>query len=315
MDTLSLHSVVSTHSLHPSQVRGATITNIISALLLLLSTPIFIFGGFILIYFYHVQSFGIVSYWFHILPLVYFFCSASNIVSSVFVALFQTIPLGVFRSFWLAIMTIFLVVSCILNMISTYGCTQLTSDILQQQFLSVNIGDITEQYMLDPIFRGGWDNLQRQYFCCGTLLFNTGFQDWKNNFGKENNSVPDSCCHVESPQCGSNIFDGSLPPMKIYTNGCMTVIQSKMENEVTSLIMVFMVLSAVMVVISLASLILSLCTGSPMSGMNTGGYKAHRTVDELDHTLTDGSVHTKNRYSSVPGPKVDLYTTKMSSEV
>ena len=148
--------------------------------------------------------------------------------------------------------------------------------------------------------------------CCGGLHFGDGFNTWSGILGGD---VPDSCCHIESPQCGSNIFDGSLPPMKIYTNGCMTVIQSKMENEVTSLIMVFMVLSAVMVVISLASLILSLCTGSPTSGIYTGGYKAHRTMGELDHTLTDGSVHTKDRYSSVPGPKVDLYTTKMSSEV
>ena len=35
---------------------------------------------------------------------------------------------------------------------------------------------------------------QRQFFCCGTNLFNTGFEDWKHIYGRENNSVPDSCC-------------------------------------------------------------------------------------------------------------------------
>ena len=75
----------------------------------------------------------------------------------------------------------------------------------------------------DLDFRSIWDNLQRQYFCCGTFNFNMGYADWKSVLS--NNSVPDSCCHLPGPGCGANIFSGPIPPLTVYTHGCLTVIQ------------------------------------------------------------------------------------------
>ena len=66
--------------------------------------------------------------------------------------------------------------------------------LLQQTFLSLRTGEIIERYVTEPSFSLAWDDLQRQFFCCGTNLFNTGFEDWKHIYGRENNSVPDSCC-------------------------------------------------------------------------------------------------------------------------
>ena len=104
---------------------GGVIANILSSLLLLLSTPILIFGGFILVYFYHVQSFGVVS----------------NLIASITISIFQIIHTGLCKTLFLMDLCVFLIVSCILNGISTYGCSELHSIILQQNFLSVNIGD------------------------------------------------------------------------------------------------------------------------------------------------------------------------------
>jgi len=87
--------------------------------------------------------------------------------------------------------------------------------------------------MEEETFRLSWDRLQRQFQCCGTINFNTGYRDWKSSFGAANNSVPDSCCHEESLNCGSGIYSGSLPPMSIHHHGCLTVIQ---ESELTELI-------------------------------------------------------------------------------
>ena len=86
---------------------------------------------------------------------------------------------------------------------SAYGCIELRSIILQQHFLSIDMSDILDKYMKEEQFRYNWDNLQRQYFCCGTFNFNIGYTDWKNFYN--NNSVPDSCCHIESPECGGKI--------------------------------------------------------------------------------------------------------------
>jgi hypothetical protein len=316
MDALSFKSGASGYSkasVNTSQAMGGVLVNILSSLLLLLSTPIHIFGGFILVYFYHVQSFGVVSDWFYFLPYAFFSCGVINLITSISISIFQIIPTGLCKTLFLMVLCIFLIVSCILNGISTYGCSELHSIILQQNFLSVNIGDIMDEYMSDPSFQESWDNLQRQFFCCGILNFNNGFLDWKNSYGRQNNSVPDSCCHVESLYCGSHIYDGSLPPQMIYTHGCMTIIQSKLENELTSLLLVFMVISISMMLIGLICLILSLCTANTRPELEAlsvsssvigqyranqtvadtdpviGQYRAHQTVADTDHLRTDGS--------------------------
>ena len=33
--------------------------------------------------------------------------------------------------------------------------------------------------MEEETFRLSWDRLQRQFQCCGTINFNTGYRDWK----------------------------------------------------------------------------------------------------------------------------------------
>eukprot|EP00092_Neocalanus_flemingeri_P021988 GFUD01023846.1.p1 GENE.GFUD01023846.1~~GFUD01023846.1.p1 ORF type:complete len:360 (+),score=86.19 GFUD01023846.1:63-1142(+) len=348
LDTHSFKSGSSGYSkasVNASQAMGGVLANILSSLLMLLSTPILIFGGFILIYFYHVQSFSVVSEWFYVLPYAFFSCGVINLFNSVIISIFQAIAPGVGKTFLLIILSIFLIVSCILNGISAYGCSELQSIILQQSFLSVDTGSIMDQYMNDHSFQSAWDNLQRQFFCCGTLLFNNGFFDWKFGYGKLNNSVPDSCCHEESFGCGSHIFDGSLPPMKIYTHGCLTVIQSKLESELTSLLLVFMTISLSVMLISLICLVLSLCTANTRPEMEhvtesssvIGHYQPSKIVADTDHVRVDGSSVPMDwgeqmrpyRHTHLPptnmesrGYKdrtrnkvVDLYTTQVSSEV
>ena len=326
MDALSYRSGVSGYSrssVSTSQAMGGILASILSSLLMFLSTPILFFGGFILIYFYHVQSFGIVSDWFYVLPYAFYSCGAINFLASIFISIFQILPANLCKRLFLTVLCIFLVVSCLLNGISSYGCNELHSIILQQNFLSADSGGIMDQYMSDPSFQESWDDLQRQFFCCGVLLFNNGFLDWKNSYGKLNNSVPDSCCHVESLHCGSHVYDGSLPPMQIYTHGCMTVIQSKLENELTYMLLVFMVLSISMMMISLICLILSLCishtqvdTHSPGIGQfrshkdNIGQHGSHNIGQNRSHKNKIGQYgsHKENAESgavyNIPGWEV-----------
>ena len=313
---------------------GGVLANILSSIFMLLSTPILIFGGFILVYFYHVQSFGIVSDWFYVLPYAFYSCGAINFLGSILISVFQIIPAGLSKKLFLTILSIFLIASCILNGVSAYGCNELHSIILQQNFLSVDSGGIMEQYMHDQSFQESWDDLQRQFFCCGVLLFNNGFLDWKNSYGALNNSVPDSCCHVESLHCGRHVYDGSLPPMQIYTHGCMTVIQSKLEDQLTYMLLVFMIISISMMLISLVCLILALCFTqtqfSSTGSANNGHYRSYKTDGSPLHNINGGweeqgrpskyiplppTITQTNRDIRARSKPVDLYTTQMSCDV
>jgi len=338
MDALSLKSGYSTASISTSQVLGGVLTNILGSLFLLLSSPVLIFGGFIFIYFYHIQNFDIVSSWFYVLPYLFFSCGAFNFIASILIPVFQALEVSFFRKVFTVFMSVFLIAACALNGVSAYGSSELHSMILQNNILSVNPAEIIEQYMTDQVFKSSWDNLQRQYFCCGALLFNTGYMDWKSSFGKFNNSVPDSCCHVESEDCGRGIYSGSQqPPLSIYHHGCMTVIQSKLATEVAFLLVVFMVISVSMMMISLICLILSLCTSgrrsqdvSSSTTSRSHYYYAHSPISDTDHLRTDGrdDARSSNQYAPTPSDtkeretkkarqqrNVDLFTTQVSSEV
>lgn len=56
-----------------------------------------------------------------------------------------------------------------------------------------------------------------------------------------------------------NIFNGSIPPTKIYLNGCLAVIQSKLARELTLVLSVFTVIQVILVLVLVTNMVLSLC--------------------------------------------------------
>ena len=239
---------------------------LLSSLLLILSSPLVLFVSLILLYFYRLHSFLLVSDWFNQLPDLLLLSAALNLSSGLTGTLVALLECGGrTRLVSLLLSSSLLLASCLTAATSAYGCTELQSIILQQKFLSINIGWMMEQYMTDHQFRRSWDSLQTQYLCCGTLNYNTGYLDWKNSYGRDNNSVPDSCCHQPSLHCGSHIFDGASPPLNIHTHGCFTVVQNKLEQEVTLLLTVTMVVQVVMMFLTLLTLMLSICKASKNS--------------------------------------------------
>ena len=63
------------------------VTMALSSITMLLSAPMLIFGGLIMDYFYHVNSFSVVSQWFSYMPTSLYMCSIINICSSILVFL------------------------------------------------------------------------------------------------------------------------------------------------------------------------------------------------------------------------------------
>ena len=188
---------------------GGLITDVVGALILVLSAPLFLFGGFIMVFFYHVDTLDLASPWFSLLPKFFFGGGFNNLFCAATVISFRLLPTSLVKRALFLLLILFLFTSCLLSGISTFGCFELQSIILQvcsppkiqqlmnflqQTFLSLRTAEIIERYVTEPSFSSAWDDLQRQFFCCGTNLFNTGFEDWKHIYGRENNSVPDSCC-------------------------------------------------------------------------------------------------------------------------
>ena len=49
-------------------------------------------------------------------------------------------------------------------------------------------------------------------------------------------SVPDSCCHTESPGCGRNLFqttDLKNIVERIHAHGCLTIMQVRLKTHVS----------------------------------------------------------------------------------
>jgi len=283
----------------------------LSGLLMLLSVPVLIFGGFVLEYFYQVHSFSVVSEWFNFLPTCFYTCAAMNLLSTCLLPTTRVCSKGTVKTLASIFVTIVYLVAAAINGVSTFACMELRSIILQQNFLSVDKADVLVKYLDDVSFRHEWDNLQRRYFCCGTFNYNFGYKDWKSFYG--NNSVPDSCCHQESYGCGTNIFLGAIPPTSIYVHGCLAVIQSKLEQELTMVLAMFTIIQVLLVLLHVTSLIMSLCHDNDRDVDKSKGVKIIRSNLERKHEDVRSNVVKANEKDN--SDLNDIYTTRISSEV
>ena len=70
--------------------------------------------------------------------------------------------------------------------------------------------------------------------------------------------MPVHCISLQpAHNCGSHIFDGVLPPLSIHTHGCLTVIQTRLEHDLTLILDLVMGLQVVMMLTALLSLVVS----------------------------------------------------------
>ena len=136
---------------------GGLLTDILTILILVLSAPLFLFGGFLMVFYYHVGSFDLASAWFSLLPKCYYASGLSNLVCAATVATNRVFLLGVIKRSLSIALVVVLASSCVVAAASTFGCFELQSVILQQTFLGLRTASITERYMTDSAFRVSWD--------------------------------------------------------------------------------------------------------------------------------------------------------------
>ncbi|XP_066939053.1 CD63 antigen-like [Macrobrachium rosenbergii] len=92
-----------------------------------------------------------------------------------------------------------------------------------EKLIKKNLNETMNQYG-DPkdLPTLAWNDMQINHKCCGVM----NYLDWeKTPYGMNVTGVPDSCCILEKPDCGHNIFgliptDNSSAPPNIYSEGC-----------------------------------------------------------------------------------------------
>ena len=132
-------------------------TLVLTASILLLTAPLFIFGGCLLIFFYHVECFSIASQWFLYLPKCLFGNGFFSLLCTFNIVLSHMFHAGGLRRALFLLLLVLLTCSCLLSGLTTFGCFELKSIILQETFLSLRTGAIMEQYQAEPDFREDWD--------------------------------------------------------------------------------------------------------------------------------------------------------------
>jgi len=110
---------------------GGLITDVIGALVLLLTAPLFLFGGFVMVFFYHVETLDIASPWFSLLPKIFFGSGFNNLFCAAAVTSFRLVPASLVKRALFLLLILLFFTSCLLSGISTYGCFELQSIILQ----------------------------------------------------------------------------------------------------------------------------------------------------------------------------------------
>jgi len=160
----------------------------------------------------------------------------------------------------------------------------------------INTQEISETLVLQDMEHYGeknyphvtskWDQLQREVRCCGGLKFTLGYQSWMAAMiGKQKNSVPDSCCHMEVKDCGKGLASqrpGIINP-GIYRDGCITILKIKLVKEVIPILDGYIGFGVIIVLVEILTILMAF-------------YHAY----QLHKQENTGSQHVENELQEAP---------------
>jgi len=73
-----------------------------------------------------------------------------------------------------------------------------------------------------------WDIMQHELKCCGV----EGYMNWNSTAFSHGTDVPDSCCKTYGENCGRNVLVSPDAPQRIYVEGCLDKLNTKIEHNV-----------------------------------------------------------------------------------
>jgi len=230
----------------------------ISNVFLLITSTILIFSSIVLIKFYHISKLSFWSEWFYINPMLmialglYTFC----------VCVYGFLISNQENRGLVALTAVFLSIAFLGQIFSVFSAMELRNIINtsvvppgaviddMRNYGEVGFEDITSK----------WDEMQRELRCCGGQDFDIGYQSWKSaTIGINTHSVPDSCCHEETENCGQGKVThrpGQIN-LGIYKDGCIAIIKSKLIHEVEPLMIVYACIGVLIAIVEMITVVLA----------------------------------------------------------
>ena len=104
-----------------------------------------------------------------------------------------------------------------------------------------------------------WDYMQQHLHCCGAYGANVGYTIYKNTIiGKEDDSVPDSCCRTEAEKCGKGVLVMADEVVRelVYVDGCLVILMHWMRKEVLPMIGIYLWTGGAIALVELIILVL-----------------------------------------------------------
>jgi len=227
--------------------------NLSNVLMLIVSTLLIFFSG-ILIHFYHLTKLDFWSWYFYACPMCMLALGLYTFAVSVYGFLISKKE----SRKLLSLVAIFFSIAFLVQLFSIFTAIGVNNTIRQtinipKLLIQENMG----QYEKDYTIKNNWDSMQRNLRCCGDLNHETGYMSWSFFL---NEDVPDSCCHKESEGCGRgklNIKYQNQPEFGIWKVGCMEILQTKLRDEVTRLMMVYSGVGVLLAIVELITVVLA----------------------------------------------------------
>merc|ERR1719277_2212663 len=143
----------------------------------------------------------------------------------------------------LILYAVFMSIVVLMELASIFVSMELRQELERKimfQTVPKEMSEEMSKYWYDEDVRYKWDTLQRDFQCCGALNLRTGFQDWDrirhSNIANDykQRGVPDSCCLMESVNCGAedkDIFTDIHAYEKINIHGCLTIRKERHHSD------------------------------------------------------------------------------------
>ena len=278
------------------QSKYPVLLGLLNLVLLIASTTLMYLGGS-LINFYLLDKFDFVSVWFRVVP---------NVIVGLGVASFIVSLFGCFVALNDKRWQLFLysaLVAClfIVQLGGIFAAMELRGVISRGEFVGSDVLSDLDDYKANPATRAKWDALHREFGCCGGLNFNDGYKIWRNaDIGRDDNSIPDSCCLRPRNGCGKDLFlkhqEASVPHL-IHTHGCVTVVEERLSTQIVPILLAYAGVGVLLALFQLLAVVFACSWASAISRASAD----HETKSLRSTYQAPSSIPSTPRFDHVRG--------------
>jgi len=261
----------------------------LSNVFLLITSTILIFTAVVLMKFYHVDKLDFWSIYFWLVP-IYMICLG---VFTFLVCIFGFVISQSENRALIAGFAVLLAIAFLAQLGSIFTALELRTVVGQSNVGASAVNDDLKWYGKDPAITAKWDELQRDLHCCGGNHFLIGYNDYRNTAIGANNSVPDSCCHTMTKDCGKDMLTRRPEEIQnaIFINGCLEILSDKLDNDVIPMMVVYAVVGVILALTELITVVLACAYVAQITRRINRANEYANTMDRMAYDETDKLNH------------------------